>query len=43
MREKAIVLADFQESLPTILQRIKDVDDFEGNPSLQNALEIAKA
>jgi len=42
MKERAIVISDFQENITTILQRLKEIDDFEGNPSYQNALEIAK-
>jgi len=33
MRERAIIISDFQEPLSQALQRLKQIDDFEGNPS----------
>ena len=36
-----MLLSGFNEDKAVCIQRIKSIDDFEGNPSFQNALELA--
>lgn len=43
MKEKAIIISDFTEPVQSALDRLRQIDDFEGTPSFQNSLEIAKA
>ena len=41
MREQAFMLGDFEKPKDQILQQLKNTEDFEGNPSYQNALDLA--
>ena len=42
MKEKACYISEFTDSTQTAIDCIKQVDDFEGNPSYQNSLETLK-
>ena len=42
MNQRAICISDFDQPIYVSIQRLRQVDDFDGNPSYQNALEIAK-
>jgi len=43
MKEKAYYISEFTDSTQTAIEGIKQVDDFEGNPSYQNSLETVRA
>lgn len=41
MRQRAICISDFDQPINVAIQSLRQVNDFDGNPSYQNALEIA--
>lgn len=41
MRNKAFMIGDFYNDKSDTLNKIQKIDDFEGNPSYQNALNFA--
>lgn len=41
-RQKAIVLGDFEKSIEQVMEALQKYDDFEGMPSMQQALEFAR-
>jgi transcription initiation factor TFIIH subunit 2 len=41
-RQKAIVLGDFEKSVEQVMAALQTYDDFEGMPSMQQALEFAR-
>lgn len=43
LQEQAIVISDFSKGKAEQLARLKQFEQFEGNPSYQNALELAAA
>ena len=42
MRQKALMLADFDKSVEQVMAALRGFDDFEGNPSMQQSLEFAR-
>ena len=42
MNQLASCISDFDQPISVAIQRLREVNDFDGNPSYQNALEIAK-
>ena len=42
MRQKALMVADFEKSVEQVMSALRAFDDFEGNPSLQQSLEFAR-
>ena len=41
MKEQAIMLCDFNDTKEHSLKQVMKIDDFEGSPSYQNALDLA--